>query len=176
MWLAKRVHSNDSSGLKFAIVRTIPCGLCGGQKAEHRPRLSSSAKLHSTTLLTSYYLIWPKRETESPRLILWLGIIPSIWVRDCMVLPSRRELLGQSEKSSSSLWRPWRLRTFLNFCFYYLIAGYIWIWFFRCYRDVRIDTSLNKFVFSQGVKNVPTRIRVRLSRRRNEDEDAKEKV
>lgn len=43
-------------------------------------------------------------------------------------------------------------------------------------RDVRVDTSLNKFVWSQGVKNVPTRIRVRLSRKRNEDEDAKEKV
>ena len=43
-------------------------------------------------------------------------------------------------------------------------------------RDVRIDNSLNKHVWSQGVKNVPTRIRVRLSRRRNEDEDAKEKV
>mmetsp|Transcript_61406 Transcript_61406/g.107878 ORF Transcript_61406/g.107878 Transcript_61406/m.107878 type:complete len:118 (-) Transcript_61406:112-465(-) len=42
--------------------------------------------------------------------------------------------------------------------------------------DVRIDTTLNKFVWSQGVKNVPTRIRVRLSRRRNEDEDAKEKL
>ena len=42
--------------------------------------------------------------------------------------------------------------------------------------DVRVDTSLNKFVWSQGVKNVPVRIRVRLSRKRNEDEDAKEKV
>jgi ribosomal protein L31E len=42
--------------------------------------------------------------------------------------------------------------------------------------DVRIDTSLNKFVWSQGVKNTPKRIRVRLSRKRNEDEEAKEKV
>mmetsp|Transcript_22936 Transcript_22936/g.38250 ORF Transcript_22936/g.38250 Transcript_22936/m.38250 type:complete len:116 (+) Transcript_22936:74-421(+) len=42
--------------------------------------------------------------------------------------------------------------------------------------DVRVDTSLNKFVWSQGVKNVPKRIRVRLARRRNEDEDAKEKL
>eukprot|EP00286_Rhodomonas_abbreviata_P029974 CAMPEP_0181298602 /NCGR_PEP_ID=MMETSP1101-20121128/5874_1 /TAXON_ID=46948 /ORGANISM="Rhodomonas abbreviata, Strain Caron Lab Isolate" /LENGTH=118 /DNA_ID=CAMNT_0023403643 /DNA_START=42 /DNA_END=398 /DNA_ORIENTATION=+ len=42
--------------------------------------------------------------------------------------------------------------------------------------DVRIDSSLNKFVWSQGVKNVPTRVRVRLSRKRNEDEDAKEKL
>lgn len=42
--------------------------------------------------------------------------------------------------------------------------------------DVRVETSLNKFVWSQGVKNVPKRIRVRLSRKRNEDEDAEEKL
>jgi len=42
--------------------------------------------------------------------------------------------------------------------------------------DVRIDTSLNKFVWSQGIKNIPKRIRVRLYRKRNEDEDAKEKL
>jgi hypothetical protein len=46
---------------------------------------------------------------------------------------------------------------------------------FSC-SDVRIDTSLNKFVWSQGIKNIPKRIRVRLYRKRNEDEDAKEKV
>jgi len=43
-------------------------------------------------------------------------------------------------------------------------------------RDVRIADSLNKHVWSRGIKNVPTRIRVRLSRKRNEEEDAKEKV
>ena len=43
-------------------------------------------------------------------------------------------------------------------------------------KDVRIDTSLNKFLWSKGIRNVPTRVRVRLSRRRNEDEDAKEKM
>lgn len=43
-------------------------------------------------------------------------------------------------------------------------------------RDVRVDTALNKHIWSQGVKNTPKRIRVRLSRKRNEDEDAKEKV
>ena len=43
-------------------------------------------------------------------------------------------------------------------------------------EDVRIDTQLNKHLFSQGVRNVPKRVRVRLSRRRNEDEDAKEKL
>jgi large subunit ribosomal protein L31e len=42
-------------------------------------------------------------------------------------------------------------------------------------KDVRIDTSVNKFIWSQGIRNLPTRIRVRLSRRRNEDEEAKEK-
>ncbi|XP_071527237.1 large ribosomal subunit protein eL31 [Panulirus ornatus] len=39
-------------------------------------------------------------------------------------------------------------------------------------EDVRIDTRLNKFVWSRGIRNVPFRIRVRLSRRRNEDEDS----
>jgi len=42
--------------------------------------------------------------------------------------------------------------------------------------DVRIDAELNKHLFSQGVRNVPKRVRVRLSRRRNEDEEAKEKL
>merc|ERR1719163_1599231 len=40
-------------------------------------------------------------------------------------------------------------------------------------KDVRIDTKLNKAVWAQGVRNVAKRIRVRLSRKRNEDEDAK---
>ncbi|RYG65973.1 60S ribosomal protein L31 [archaeon] len=43
-------------------------------------------------------------------------------------------------------------------------------------RDVRVDAALNKLVWSQGIKNIPKRIRVRLYRKRNEDEDAKEKV
>merc|ERR1711918_264015 len=42
-------------------------------------------------------------------------------------------------------------------------------------KDVRVDTSLNKHVWSQGVRSVAKRIRVRLSRKRNEDEDASEK-
>merc|ERR1712039_1079317 len=42
--------------------------------------------------------------------------------------------------------------------------------------DVRVDVKLNQFLWSQGVKNPPHRIRVRLSRKRNEDEDAKEKL
>merc|ERR1712080_691574 len=41
-------------------------------------------------------------------------------------------------------------------------------------KDVRVDTKLNKFIWHKGIRNVPYRIRVRMSRKRNEDEDAKE--
>jgi large subunit ribosomal protein L31e len=40
-------------------------------------------------------------------------------------------------------------------------------------KDVRIDVNLNKAVWKQGVRNVPTRVRIVISRRRNDDEDAK---
>lgn len=39
-------------------------------------------------------------------------------------------------------------------------------------EDVRIEPQLNKFVWSKGVRNVPYRVRVRLSRKRNEEEEA----
>merc|ERR1711982_264529 len=42
--------------------------------------------------------------------------------------------------------------------------------------DVRIDTCLNKHMWSQGVRNVPYRVRVRLARKRNEDEDSIHKL
>ncbi|CAE7889346.1 RPL31 [Symbiodinium sp. KB8] len=42
--------------------------------------------------------------------------------------------------------------------------------------DVRIDTKLNKFIWHKGVRNIPRRVRVRISRLRNEDEEAKEKM
>lgn len=42
--------------------------------------------------------------------------------------------------------------------------------------DVRVDTRLNKFIWSKGVRNVPYRVRVQLSRRRNEDEDSVHKL
>ncbi|XP_018332018.1 60S ribosomal protein L31 [Agrilus planipennis] len=42
--------------------------------------------------------------------------------------------------------------------------------------DVRIDTRLNKQLWSKGIRNVPFRIRVRLSRRRNDDEDSAHKL
>ena len=43
-------------------------------------------------------------------------------------------------------------------------------------EDVRLDTKLNKHVWSQGIRNVPYRIRVRLARKRNEDEDSPHKL
>merc|ERR1712002_15507 len=42
--------------------------------------------------------------------------------------------------------------------------------------DVRIDTQLNKAIWATGIKNVPFRVRVRLARRRNEDEDSANKL
>ncbi|GAB5036510.1 60s ribosomal protein l31 [Nannochloropsis oceanica] len=43
-------------------------------------------------------------------------------------------------------------------------------------KDVRVDTGLNKFIWKQGIRNVPFRVRVKLARRRNEDEEATEKL
>jgi len=43
-------------------------------------------------------------------------------------------------------------------------------------QDVRIDTRLNKAIWSQGVRGVPFRMRVRLARMRNEDEDSVHKL
>ena len=43
-------------------------------------------------------------------------------------------------------------------------------------KDVRVDTELNKFIWSKGIRNIPYRVRVRLSRRMNDDEEADEKL
>ncbi|KAF9582628.1 60S ribosomal protein L31 [Lunasporangiospora selenospora] len=43
-------------------------------------------------------------------------------------------------------------------------------------NDVRVDPTLNKALWAKGIKTIPHRIRVRLSRKRNDDEDAKEKL
>ena len=42
--------------------------------------------------------------------------------------------------------------------------------------DVRIGTRLNKAVWAKGIRNVPHRIHVRLSRKCNEDEDSPNKL
>lgn len=42
--------------------------------------------------------------------------------------------------------------------------------------DVRIDAHLNKFVWKNGIKNVPTRVRVRMNRKINDNDEADEKL
>ena len=44
------------------------------------------------------------------------------------------------------------------------------------FLDVRIDSRLNKAVWEHGVRNVQYRVRVRLHRKRNEDEDSANKL
>ena len=60
-----------------------------------------------------------------------------------------------------------------------------WLWYqgnrysnnwFQGTRDVRLDPQLNKKVWEQGIKGVPYRLRVRISRKRNDEEGAKEKL
>ena len=43
-------------------------------------------------------------------------------------------------------------------------------------RDVRLDPQLNKKVWEAGIKGVPFRLRVRISRKRNDEENAKERL
>ncbi|KAJ1909752.1 60S ribosomal protein L31B [Tieghemiomyces parasiticus] len=38
-------------------------------------------------------------------------------------------------------------------------------------KDVRIDPALNKHLWSLGIRSVPHRVRVRLARKRDEDEE-----
>ncbi|XP_077210483.1 large ribosomal subunit protein eL31-like [Tasmannia lanceolata] len=42
--------------------------------------------------------------------------------------------------------------------------------------DVRVDVKLNKQIWSRGIRSVPRRVRVRIARKRNEEEDAKEEL
>jgi large subunit ribosomal protein L31e len=42
-------------------------------------------------------------------------------------------------------------------------------------KDVRLDPTLNRILWSRGVKHINHRMRVRIVRRRNDDENAKEK-
>ena len=49
-------------------------------------------------------------------------------------------------------------------------------WADKSGRDVRIDPALNKALWAKGIKNPPRKVRVRLNRKRNEDEEASEMV
>ncbi|CAN8271084.1 unnamed protein product [Cochlearia groenlandica] len=41
-------------------------------------------------------------------------------------------------------------------------------------KDVRVDVKLNKQIWSKGIRGPPRRIRERVARKRNDDEDAKD--
>ena len=43
-------------------------------------------------------------------------------------------------------------------------------------NDVRLDPKLNQEIWKRGVQGVPYRMRIRISRKRNEEEDAKDKL
>jgi len=43
-------------------------------------------------------------------------------------------------------------------------------------KDVRLDPKLNQAIWAQGIKNVPHRMRLKLERKRNDEEGAKEKL
>ncbi len=43
-------------------------------------------------------------------------------------------------------------------------------------HDVRLDPMLNKEIWHRGIKGVPYRMRIRVSRKRNDEEGAKEKL
>jgi large subunit ribosomal protein L31e len=43
-------------------------------------------------------------------------------------------------------------------------------------KDVRVSPPLNQAVWARGVRSPPNRIRVRFERKRNDDENAKEKL
>merc|ERR1711990_882605 len=42
-------------------------------------------------------------------------------------------------------------------------------------ESVRIDPNVNRTIWATGIRNIPRKIRIRITRKRNEDEDAKEK-
>ncbi|CDK24703.1 unnamed protein product [Kuraishia capsulata CBS 1993] len=43
-------------------------------------------------------------------------------------------------------------------------------------EDVRLDPKLNIELWKRGIKGVPYRLRIRISRKRNEEEDARQKL
>ncbi|GMG24469.1 unnamed protein product [Ambrosiozyma monospora] len=43
-------------------------------------------------------------------------------------------------------------------------------------EDVRLDPKLNVELWKRGIQGVPFRLRLRISRKRNEEEDAKSKM
>ena len=41
-------------------------------------------------------------------------------------------------------------------------------------KDVRVDAELNHYIWKNGIRDNPLKVRVRISKKKNQDEDAKE--
>ncbi len=41
-------------------------------------------------------------------------------------------------------------------------------------KDVRMDTELNHYIWNNGIRNLPEKVRIRIAKKKNQDEDAKE--
>ena len=41
-------------------------------------------------------------------------------------------------------------------------------------KDVRVDSELNHYIWKNGIRDVPNKVRVRIAKKKNQDEDAKE--
>jgi large subunit ribosomal protein L31e len=41
-------------------------------------------------------------------------------------------------------------------------------------NDVRMDSELNHYIWQDGIRNIPDKVRIRISKKKNQDEDAKE--
>jgi len=42
-------------------------------------------------------------------------------------------------------------------------------------KEAKLDVALNRAIWKNGIKALPVRLRIRITKRRSEDEDAKEK-
>lgn len=41
-------------------------------------------------------------------------------------------------------------------------------------KDVRLDSELNHYVWQTGIRDIPDKVRIRVSKKKNQDEDARE--
>jgi len=41
-------------------------------------------------------------------------------------------------------------------------------------KDVRLDAELNHYIWQDGIRDIPNKVRIRIAKKKNQDEDAKE--
>lgn len=41
-------------------------------------------------------------------------------------------------------------------------------------KDVRLDSELNHYIWQDGIRDIPDKVRIRIAKKKNQDEDAKE--